>query len=178
MRNIVLVVIFVAVVASCNGLSIRTNDKDERNGEIITYLRDLKEGVVNRSDQPEAVDRISKIFHDVFRPQEPPRQPSFFERIINFFRNINIFGLRFNRPPPEDELQCIDSNDLRCSEVFKGIRNGKHPIFFNTRTPRDDEETPIFFLDDIKKATEKREVAKKEVKKHYIDIEMDPVDQD
>lgn len=177
MRNIIL---FLLIVASCNALVLQRNDKNENtevNGEILTYIRGVKEGFQNRT-QPVVVDRISKIFKEVFRPTEPPRELTFFERIMNFFRNINIFGLRFNRPPPDDELQCIDINDFRCNEIFTNSRNpsNNRPLFVNTRINRNDDD-PLFFAEQIQAEddTKKNNIVKKEVKleKYYVDPELE-----
>lgn len=177
------VIVILCIVVSCNALLLKhdKDGKDERNGEIITYLRGIK-GENDERVRPAVVDKISTIFREVFNQQEdPPKQPSFFERIINFFRNLNIFGLRFNRPPPEDELRCIDSNDLRCTEIFKGIKNSKFPpVFVHSRSDRenDDEDIPLFWSD--RKKAEISNVVKKEVKQSdkADDDGYDPVDQD
>lgn len=170
------IILLLLIVASCSALVLQRKDKNESaeiNSEVLTYIRGVKDGFVNRT-QPIVVDRISKIFKEVFRPDEPPRQLTFFERILNFFRNINIFGLRFPLPPPEDELRCIELNDIRCNDIFTNARQPIRPLFANTRTSRKDD-LPLFFSEQKDADIEnKNNIVKKEVMQKYYKDVIDP----
>jgi hypothetical protein len=175
MRSFILIALFFVV--SCNAILpifqlvniTAANEND--NQVVLKYFRDLKERAANRT-QPLISQRIALLFREIFLLRETETSDgepwNFFQRIMNFFRRLNIFGLRGPEPAVDvkfSSIKCAENtNEIDCKDVDSGNGETTYPEFIQLKEDIETNE-PLFTVDNPDDKKSNRVI--KEVKKFY-----------